>query len=194
MGRHITYDPVEVRRSILGAFWASGYAETSLADLERATGLNRRQLYNGPGDKKAMFLAALEDFEAVAGRRFLAPLERDGAGVDDIAALLRAFVALAGSPEGSDGCLVCSVSQETIASDADVRPRIDAYFDRIEGAYRNALEGASRRGEIDLPSARIRAASLHLFGIHVALCVLGRAGCPASRLSGMAEAAIDSLG
>ena len=193
MGRHITYDPAEVRGRLLAKFWESGYAETSLAELEQATGLNRRQLYNGPGDKKAMFVAALDDFSDVAGRQFLAALEQETSGLDDIANLLRTFVALAASEEGPGGCMVCSASQEEIARDVDVRRRIDAYFDRIEGAYRNALSKASARGDIDLTPSEVEAKSAHLFGVHVALCILGRAGCANERLSRMAEEAIASL-
>lgn len=194
MSRQISYDAIDVRRRILAAFRQSGYAETSLAGLEQATGLNRRQLYNGPGDKRRMFLGALDDFDAMAGKRFLAPLERDDAGVDDIAHLLRTFVALAGSEEGRGGCLVCNASQQAIADDADVRRRIDAYFERIENAYRNALSRAAARGEIDLAPSEIAARGSYLFGIHVALCVLGRAGCSQERLKCMAEETIDLLG
>lgn len=193
MARTISYNPTDVRRRLLSKFWETGFAETSLSDLETATGLNRRQLYNGPGDKKAMFLTAFDDFSTSAGRQFLAPLEKDTAGLDEIANLLRCFVALAGSREGPSGCMVCSVSQEAIASDADVRPRIDAYFNRIEAAYGNALTQASARGEVSLVPPEINAKSVMLFGVHVALCVLGRGGCPQEKLSRMAEEAISSL-
>ena len=194
MGRPITYDEGEVRSRLLAAFWETGYAETSLSDLERATGLNRRQLYNGPGDKKTMFLAALDDFSRTAGARFLSPLENEHAGLADITDLLRTFVTLASTEEGKNGCMVCSTSQEEIAVDEDVGRKISAYFARIEAAYSNALTQAASRAEINLDQPAIAAKSAHLFGVHVALCVLGRAGCSPDTLSRMAEEAIDSLG
>ncbi len=194
MARHITYDAAEVRSRLLDEFWKSGYAETSLSDLERATGLNRRQLYNGPGDKKAMFLGALDDFNRIAGAEFLAPLEQDDAGVGDIAKLLRTFVALAGTDKGRNGCLVCSASQEEIAEDGDVRTKIDAYFARIQSAYRNALTQAVSRREIALSPSAVANKSAQLLGIHVALCVLGRAEFSTEKLKRMAEETIRSLG
>ena len=171
-------------------FWETGYAETSLADLEEATGLNRRQLYNGPGDKKAMFLLALDDFSDVAGRQFLAPLETDHAGLTDIATLLRTFVALAPSAKGANGCLFCTTSQEEIADDPDVQIRVERYFERIELAYRNALMHASKSGEASIPASEVPAKAALLLGVHVALCVLGRAGQSNKVLEQMAEAAI----
>ena len=194
MGRQIAYDPIEVRARLLAKFWHTGYAETSLSDLEQATGLNRRQLYNGRGDKWAMFLAALDDFSDMAGRRFLAPLEKGSAGLGEVAHLLRTFVELAASDETPNGCMVCSTSQEAIARDIDVRPRLDAYFDRIETAYRNALTRASERGELELTRSEIVARSAHLLSAHIALCILGRAGTSVGRLNRIAEEAIDSLG
>ena len=193
MARQITYDATDVRRRILETFWATGYAETSLSDLEEATGLNRRQLYNGPGDKKAMFLLALDDFSDVAGRQFLAPLETDQAGLADIATLLRTFVALAPSAEGSKGCLVCTTSQEEIADDPDVRIRVEQYLERIEAAYQNALRHASERGEASFLASDVPVKSALLLGVHVALCVLGRAGYPNDVLEQMAEGAIAAV-
>lgn len=194
MARQIAYDPLAVRHDMLQLFWADGYAGTSLKDIERATGLDRRQLYNGLGDKRAMFLQALDDFHEIAGRRFLAPLEAESSGVEDISNLLRTFVELAGSEEGANGCLVCSTSQEEIAADEAVKNRIDRYFDRIEAAYRNALTRAFERGETALPEHKIEPVTALLFGVHVSLCVLGRAGQSQDRLRNMVEEAIEAIG
>lgn len=37
-------------------FWRVGYADTSLDDLSRATGLNRSSIYSSLGDKDTLFL------------------------------------------------------------------------------------------------------------------------------------------
>ena len=58
-----------------------------LADLEAATGLNRRQLYNTIGDKRQMFLQAMDEFTEMSVQLLLAPLERDEAGLADIETL-----------------------------------------------------------------------------------------------------------
>lgn len=193
MARQIEYDPNALKQNLLAVFWAQGFAETSLADLENATGLNRRQLYNGVGDKRSMFLQALDDFSDVAGRQFLAALERDEAGLGDIETLLRKFLALAKESDGPSGCMVCSTSQEDIASDKDVRIRVDAYFERIRAAYANALSHAVERGDIELSEPDISNRAEALFGTHVALCILARAGRPANQLERMVQQALNDI-
>ncbi|WP_371226728.1 TetR/AcrR family transcriptional regulator [Roseovarius sp. 2305UL8-3] len=193
MARQIEYDPVALRKNILGVFWQHGFSETSLADIEAATGLNRRQLYNGPGDKREMFLQALDDFFEQVGRDFLGKLESDEAGIQDIANLLNRLVGLADGKEGVSGCLVCSTSQEEIAQDSAVKDRLDAYFDRIKSAYVNTLTRAIARGEIDLPGDAVEGRSASLFAVHVALCILGRAKRPQEELARMAAQAVADL-
>ena len=41
-------------------FWAKGYRDTAISDLERATGLNRSSLYSAFGTKQAIFGLALQ--------------------------------------------------------------------------------------------------------------------------------------
>ena len=84
MERQIAYDPTQLKQDVMMLFWANGFSDTSLADLDQATGLNRRQLYNGIGDKHAMFLQALDDFTDLSVQMMLAPLERETAGIAEI--------------------------------------------------------------------------------------------------------------
>ncbi|ABD55536.1 TetR/AcrR family transcriptional regulator [Jannaschia sp. CCS1] len=193
MARQIAYDPNTLRENLLSVFWQQGYAETSLSDLEAATGLNRRQLYNGPGDKLAMFVQAMDDFAERAGREFLGPLEQDGAGIADIVHLLSTFVALAAAKDGPTGCLVCSVSQEEVSQEQAVKRRADAYFERIKAAYENALRRSVARGECDLTERAISDHASGLYAAHVALCILGRAGRPNKELNAIAENALKDL-
>lgn len=193
MARQISYDPNAVKAGLLSVFFSRGYRHASLSELEEATGLNRRQLYNGIGDKKAMLLDALINFSEQAGRRFLAPLEVPEAGIAEIEGLLASFVGIAAKAEGPVGCLVCNIAQEEIAGDDEVRPLVEAYFDRIRDAYRNALTRAATRGEVAMHAVALDERVDALFGTHVALCVLARAGRPHAELVNMARAAVADL-
>lgn len=193
MARQIAYDPMKMKQDVMSLFWARGYAETSLADIEDATGLNRRQLYNGIGDKRSMFLSALDNFTDLSGRSLLAPLEAETAGVADIDALFGIFVEMSQDGTGDKGCMVCSSSQEEIAKDPDVATRINAFFERIRAAHLNALTRASAREEIPLKEPDIQSKADALLAAHVALCILGKAGRSKSQLENIAEHATRGL-
>ncbi|MEM8974941.1 MAG: TetR/AcrR family transcriptional regulator [Pseudomonadota bacterium] len=193
MAREIEYDKVKVRQSLMDLFWSQGFAETSLSELETASGLNRRQLYNGIGDKRAMFLQSLDSFTELAGRQFLSPLESQSAGLNEIEALLRLFAEMSSIDGPVNGCMICTTSQEEIAKDDAVAERVDGYFTRIRAAYRNALIRACNRGVIALTDEAIELRTDSLFGTHVALCVLGRAGRPPGELNRMVDQALSDL-
>lgn len=193
MARRIGYDANKVKQSLTDLFWQKGFAETSLADLESASGLNRRQLYNGIGDKHAMFLQSLDDFTDIAGRQFLAALESEEASLVDIEYLLRLFASAAALDPPPRGCMVCTASQEEIATDPAVSQRINGYFERIRAAYENALTRSRDRGEIDLDDQALARRCDGLFATHVALCVLGRAGRPGEQLTRMVDQALNDL-
>ena len=61
----------------VAVFWSKGYRDTAIADLERATGLNRSSLYTAFGTKQAIFsLAGKAPAPAApAGRAWFLPAE-----------------------------------------------------------------------------------------------------------------------
>src|SRR5690242_13288835 len=59
-GRPRSFDPDAVLEKARAVFWNLGYAAASLDDLAAATGLNRPSLYAAFGDKRALYLAALD--------------------------------------------------------------------------------------------------------------------------------------
>jgi len=61
-GRPRQFDTNEVLRIVQDLFWQKGYKETSLSDLIDATGLHKGSLYKAFGDKKQLYLLALENY------------------------------------------------------------------------------------------------------------------------------------
>ena len=55
-------------------FWRAGYADTSLDDLSRATGLNRSSIYSSLGDKDTLFLRCLDRYATRYGDEYDAAL------------------------------------------------------------------------------------------------------------------------
>lgn len=192
MARPRQFDEADVRRSVLQMFLRNGYASTSLSDLEEATGLGRRSLYNSFGDKHTVFLRALQDFRAIAAVQNLSPLDRPGAGLEAIAEVLYGLIELAQTPEGRLGCLICNTAREPIASDPAVAEQVELYFARVEQGFAKVLKTAQVQGALAAEECVDSLARFYL-GILVSICVMGRAGVPIKTLQDIASEALQRI-
>ena len=84
MGRHKQFDDTAVVRAARDVFWQRGYASTSLADLEAATGLSRSSMYQTYGSKRGLFDRALRNYLEELIWPMLAPMEATGAAREEI--------------------------------------------------------------------------------------------------------------
>src|ERR1700756_3326409 len=62
MGRPKSFSREEVLEKAMPIFWKHGFADTSLQDLERATGVNKSGLYTEFRDKEDLFVACLRHY------------------------------------------------------------------------------------------------------------------------------------
>lgn len=65
MGRLKNFDRNVVLEAAIQLFWKKGYAETSLTDLEKATGVNKSGLYSEFKDKDDIFLESLKHYSQI---------------------------------------------------------------------------------------------------------------------------------
>jgi TetR/AcrR family transcriptional regulator, copper-responsive repressor len=71
MGRPKGFYREEVLEKAMPVFWKHGFADTSLQDLERATGVNKSGLYTEFRDKEDLFMACLRHYLESQGKRGL---------------------------------------------------------------------------------------------------------------------------
>src|ERR1700675_4768049 len=71
MGRPKNFSREEVLDKAMPVFWKHGFADTSLQDLERATGVNKSGLYTEFRDKEDLFVACLRHYLEGQGKRGL---------------------------------------------------------------------------------------------------------------------------
>jgi TetR/AcrR family transcriptional regulator, transcriptional repressor for nem operon len=63
MGRPRELDRERALKGATGGFWANGYAPTSTEDPLAAMRIGRQSLYNAFGDKRTLYLEALECYQ-----------------------------------------------------------------------------------------------------------------------------------
>jgi AcrR family transcriptional regulator len=71
MGRPKNFSREEVLEKAMPVFWKHGFADTSLQDLERATGVNKSGLYTEFRDKEDLFVECLRHYLESQGKRGL---------------------------------------------------------------------------------------------------------------------------
>src|SRR3984885_11024772 len=87
MGRPKNFNREEVLEKAMPVFWKQGFADTSLQDLERGTGVNKSGLYSEFRDKEDFFVACLRHYLESQERRGL--LTKEPLGWDNVEAFLR---------------------------------------------------------------------------------------------------------
>src|ERR1700724_3723984 len=71
MGRPKNFSREEVLEKAMPVFWKHGFADTSLQELEGATGVNKSGLYTEFLDKEDLFVACLRHYLESQGKRGL---------------------------------------------------------------------------------------------------------------------------
>jgi AcrR family transcriptional regulator len=71
MGRPKNFIREEVLEKAMPVFWKQGFADTSLQELEQATGVNKSGLYAEFRDKEDLFVACLRHYLESQGKRGL---------------------------------------------------------------------------------------------------------------------------
>ncbi len=106
--RNKTFEPEEALNGMMQVFWKKGFHATSISELERATGLNKRSLYNAFGDKEAIFDAVLRVYiQNAAAMRDV--LRRQPQGVRNV----KGFFAQIKNPD-SRGCLLTKTINQSM--------------------------------------------------------------------------------
>src|SRR5216683_2144590 len=89
MARPREFDRDEALDRATRAFWAKGYASTSTEDLLAAMNIGRQSLYNAFGDKRRLYLEALERYQRESNASNLKRLNSSASPLGGIEALLR---------------------------------------------------------------------------------------------------------
>jgi len=176
-------------------FWRDGYAATSLQSLLSHMGISRQSLYNTFGDKRALFLAALDRYMESKAALSLAELEAPGAGMD---AILGFFDRLGQRAQTSceNGtaprtCMIGRTCMELSTEDPEVRQRVTAYFERCVAAFRGALENAQAHGEIEALDAP--AVARHLTATVNGLGIMHKGGVTHDELGDVVRVALSVI-
>lgn len=136
MGRHREFDAEQAVRAIKDVFWEHGYEGASMARIEAATGLRKQSLYRAFGDKRAMYLAALRNYDQLEVAAAKGMLRAAGGARENIDSLFKAIIDNALASGDRRGCLLCNASVDQ----APLNPQSEALVDAMMQSFRRAIE------------------------------------------------------
>jgi TetR/AcrR family transcriptional regulator, transcriptional repressor for nem operon len=187
------FEPERALGRAIDLFWSAGYEATSVQELLDAMGIGRGSLYATFGDKRALFVAALDRYREEAESIAIAALEAEGSPKEAIEAVFEGLVSrLAGQKEPRRGCLLANTAVELVARDPEVGERVRNHVARLEDAFERAIVRGQSAGEIP---ARHSPTVLARFLVNnsLGLRVLARTGAPQQTLKDVARVALGTL-
>ena len=192
MVRTRTFDPSAALSAAVDLFASKGYADTSMEDIVKATGVSRYGIYGTFGNKRELFEQALERFaEGMGKQSFLRLLEPD-ASLDHIRKIFDERIADMCCDEEHKGCLFIHTAMQLAPEDDELRDVLKKFMKRMSKAFAIGLESAKARGEVraDLDSA---VAGESLTSTMFGLAVLGRTGFGDEALNTIVDSTLASM-
>lgn len=189
-GRPPAYDPQEALSRATDAFWKTGYAGTSFAEISAATGMNKPSLYAAFGDKHALYVEALSRYWQRTFDEMREALAEDRPLAEGLRQVYEAALSVYFSGDGRPrGCFVIGTAVTEAVEDREVRDSLTAGLLAMDGdfeaRFRTAVENGELRKDADPAALAVLAtATMHTIAIRA------RAGASRASLRELAAKAI----
>jgi TetR/AcrR family transcriptional regulator, copper-responsive repressor len=192
-GRPRAYDPDKALAQATEAFWKKGYSGTSLDDLSAATGMNRPSLYAAFGDKRDLYLKALNQYWTQGGQLMRDAFQGDGPLRDALMAAYTYALSLY-FPRGARGrgCFAISTATTEALEEPKIRELLAQGLDWLDHNFEKRIRVGQARGEI-APDADPRALALIASATMYTMALRARAGMPRSEVEALARSAVNVI-
>jgi len=189
-GRPRGFDTDQVLGQVRDTFWRYGYAGTSMDQLSAATGLHKPSLYGAFGDKKRLYLAALDNYLAEIRAEFAEAFALPELFDSLYAVSERSIDKFMRGGDGATGCFMMNTAMTEAAEDPEISRVVRESMDSLERAMARRLQKGIEAGEI---SDKVDAQSLAMILVanHYELSARARAGYSREELRQLADRALD---
>jgi AcrR family transcriptional regulator len=187
-GRPLSFNRDKALEKAMIMFWRHGYETTSIAVLTKAMGITPPSLYASFGDKKSLFLEAVNRYQKISnglGQRISAAATAREA----------AWVMLEGAAlkfSGSDtppGCLIASAAISCSAAAADIQTEIASLRRDTEESLRLRIDADRLDGKLP-EETDAEALAAHVFAVIQGMSTLARDGASREKLMRVATTAL----
>jgi AcrR family transcriptional regulator len=139
IGRPLSFDRDQALEAAMHVFWRNGYETSSIADLTAAMGITPPSLYTAFGDKKQLFLEAVDRYAGDISA--LSSVFADAATARDAARNLLHATAVAFTGETTPrGCLLASATASGSAASKDVQEKVAIIREKVAATLRERID------------------------------------------------------
>lgn len=154
-------------------FWEKGYHSTSLADLMKATGVQKGSFYNAFGNKKKLFTMSVLKYEREQRKEILAELELLGDPLQAIETFFDSLIEQSITDEKKKGCFLINLALDMPNQDEDIQIIVKKGLGETEAFFERQIALGLEMGAIPQTVDAKREAS-GLMTLLVGLRVLSR--------------------
>jgi AcrR family transcriptional regulator len=123
-GRPRSFDRDEALEGAVAVFWEHGYEATSIALLTKSIGIGAASLYAAFGDKRALFLEALDRYLSTYGAFTARALAEEPNARAAVERLLREAATAYTRPDRPRGCLLITAATNCSPQSTDMADRL----------------------------------------------------------------------
>jgi len=189
-GRPLSFDREAALEKAMLLFWRHGYEGTSLSELRAAMGVTSPSIYAAYGNKRRLFLAAVEKY--VSGPITSETIIRDAltarAAVEE---LLRSAAIGYTGVETPTGCLLATSAISGSGDSADIQAKLAAIRRGIEQRLRDRIQSGLLRGELEAGTDPSALAGF-VMSVIQGMSTLSRDGASREKLLSVAQIALRS--
>ena len=164
--RNAEFDREEVLRAAMKAFMHKGYANTSMQELKKATGLHPGSIYCAFENKRGLLLAALEQYRLDRATEFEQFFANSHLTLDNLKSYLTNVVVECISCDSAQACLLTKALNEIADQDSEIQQVISDNLSMLQQALAEKFEQAKTEKSISADKDCHHLARYFLMGIY----------------------------
>ncbi len=148
MARTREFDEIEVLDKAVELFWEKGYTATSANDLVDRLGLSRSSLYSTYGDKRTLYLRALDRYKKRNVNAMIKMVKQSDNLPETIEQIFKIVVDQDIRAKVPKGCLMVNSSVELGPHDQQIAKIVSDHERNVETAFEAAILKGQEKGQI----------------------------------------------
>lgn len=159
----------------IAIFWHKGYNGTSAQDLVTHLGLSRSSLYDTFGDKKALFVKALERYQKQSEDQVRQLFAESHNVKETLKAIFEQAIQESLEDRITKGCFMVNTTVELAMHDQDIEKLVQRNQQRMESIFTEAVQKGQESGHIS-QQKDAKVLARFLFNNYSGIRVLARSG------------------